>query len=282
MKTLLSLIATLLVLAILLPFGQKRIVAARAENDTLRKAIVSSVETSDTPPPRVIATEAIQIPPAPKPMAKLVSPDPNRNGGWVISQGFFYMPKTNLAAVKYRPIEGNSLTDEAAALFGLAPAERHAVNRAISSLFEGYRKTEGAAMKPVEIPAGWVGQAESSAIHFDSGVAMQIPDLSDKLKDLRADFSQHIDRTLRDPARAQSLEEALDRHFDQQFDDLGRGQRTIAFMWQPEKDGTKSLWYGIASARDGEGSFSRVPANLDPSSQMAYYASLLGVQLPVE
>lgn len=79
---------------------------------------------------------------------------------------------------------------------------------------------------------------------------------------------------------AQIIASAADSFLRQNMSDLGAGERSVGFAWEPESDGTQSLWYAVADARGGEGSFQRVDANLNPNSQIACYARLFGVKLP--
>jgi len=74
--------------------------------------------------------------------------------------------------------------------------------------------------------------------------------------------------------------EEMAGHIRQNLDDLGASKRLVGFVWEPERDGTHSLWYAMGDARHGEGSFQRVPEKVDPNSQVAYYANLFGVKLP--
>jgi DNA-directed RNA polymerase specialized sigma24 family protein len=114
---------------------------------------------------------------------------------------------------------------------------------------------------------------------FDSGVAYRIPNLTAEVEAIRQTFSQQLNQTL-GSSRAQLLEQAADSHIRQNLDDLGAGERTIGFIWQIENDGTRSVIYGIADAQHGGSSFQRIPDNLDPNSQIAYYARTFGVELP--
>jgi hypothetical protein len=57
-------------------------------------------------------------------------------------------------------------------------------------------------------------------------------------------------------------------------------QILFGFLWLPEGDGTKSLWYGITGGRAGLGSLQRAPPGVKPDSPIADYANLLGVALP--
>jgi hypothetical protein len=79
---------------------------------------------------------------------------------------------------------------------------------------------------------------------------------------------------------AQIIASAADSFLRQNMSDLGAGARTVGFAWEPESDGPQSLWYAVADARNGEGTFQRLDANLDLNSQIAYCARLFGVKLP--
>lgn len=212
----------------------------------------------------------------------IAEPDPERQGGWPSNAAFFYLPKQYLTNVSYRLLNGGQLTDEAAALFGMSPAERESTDKAFADLTDQFHRAEIQRMEQVEPPAGWgpAGNPSApSAMNFESALIYHVPDLSDVMNSAETAFSQQLQQTLGD-SRAQMIDTAADSFLRQNMSDLGAGERTVGFAWEPESDGTQSLWYAVADARVGEGSFQRVEPNLDPNSQIAYYARLFGVKLP--
>jgi hypothetical protein len=192
------------------------------------------------------------------------------------------LPKDELTNVNYRLLNGDTLTDEAAALLGMSAAERGAVEQAFSDLFGQFRRLEIDKMELTAPPDGWITTGNPDAatgLKFDSALTYHIPDLGGDIETARKNFSQQLEQAV-GPHRAGLVETAADSYLRQNMDDLGKGERVIGFIWQPEQDGTASLWYGIADARHGGGSFQRVPDDLDAHSQIAYYANLFGVKLP--
>jgi hypothetical protein len=213
-----------------------------------------------------------------------VEPDPLRQGGWPQKAAFFYLPKQYLTNVSYRLLQGNRLTDEAAALFGISVAHRELTDKAFDDLVDQFHRAQIQRMEQVPPPSAWMIGADSSAPHalnFDSALTYHIPDLTGDINPARSIFMDQLQQTL-GPSRAQIIASAADSFFSQNMDDLGAGEHTVGFAWAPESDGTHSLWYAVADARHGEGAFQRVEANLDPNSQIAYYARLFGVPLPGE
>ncbi len=194
--------------------------------------------------------------------------DPNRHGGWPAGGSFVYLPKELLTKVGYRVTQGERLTDEASRLFGLSSGETEQVNAALSHLLESFRDVERQRMQPIDPPENW------NTFKHDSAVAVKIPALTADLDALRQDFQTGLTATLGD-TRGQLLGDALGNTFDARFESLGKDERVVGFMWQPESDGSRSLWFGR-----GDGSFARVMENPDPDSPLVYYANLLGVQLP--
>jgi hypothetical protein len=201
-------------------------------------------------------------------------PDPGHQGGWPAGAGYIYLPKGFLTNVSFRLLDNGRLTDEAATLLGMSPTEREAINGAFTGLLGQFRQIEQQKMQKINPPAEWGGPGLS----FDSGLTYQIPSLSTDIQNLRQSFSQQAQQSLGD-VRAQLLEQTGDAYFHQQLDDLGAGERTVGFLWKPESDGSHSLWYCFKDASRA-GSFERVPEQVDPNSQIAYYAGLFGVKLP--
>jgi hypothetical protein len=209
-------------------------------------------------------------------------PDPSHQGGWPRDAAYFYLPKEYLTNVSYNLLNGDRVTDEAAALLGMTSAERESVNRSFGDLLSKFRLLEIERMQQVPPPEGWLGTGggtNPSMLNFSSALVYKVPDLGADLATAQAGLSQQLQQILGD-SRAQVMQAATDAHLRQNMDDLGAGERTVGFVWNTESDGSKSLWYAIADARNGEGSFQRVPTDLDPNSQTAYYAKLMGVKLP--
>jgi hypothetical protein len=218
--------------------------------------------------------DAQASPPAP--------PDPSHQGGWPAEAAFFYLPKQYLTDVSYRLLNGDQLTDEAAALLGMSASERQAADKAFADLTDKFHRAEIQNMAQVDPPAGWVTAGNSagpSAGQFDRALTYHIPDLTDEMNSAQTAFVDQLQQDL-GPSRAQIIASAADSYLRQNMSDLGAGDRTVGFAWEPESDGTQSLWYAVADARNGEGAFQRVDPNLDPNSQIAYYARLFGVRLP--
>jgi hypothetical protein len=211
-----------------------------------------------------------------------IGPDPLHQGGWPESAAFFYLPKQYLTNVSYQLLREGLVSDEAAALFGMTAAEREATDKAFDDLADQFHRVEIQHMEQVAPPTGWVTAADSSApsaMQFDSALTYHIPDVTEDINSARTSFMDQLQQTL-GASRAQIVASAANSFVGQNMDDLGAGERTIGFAWEPESDGTYSLWYAVADAVHGEGSFQRLDANLDPNSQIAYYARLFGVKLP--
>jgi hypothetical protein len=218
-------------------------------------------------------SRAAQPPPPPP------APDSAHQGGWPQGAGFFYFSKQYLTNVNCKLLNGDRLTDEAATLLGMSNEERAGVDKSFNDLFSQFRKKELDRMQRIPLPEDWQGATEAVGAKLDSAVTYKIPSLADYVSAARDTFSQQLDQAL-GPSRAQLLEQAADSHLRENLDDLGTGDRMIAFLDAVEKDGSHSLWYGIADDRHGSGSFQRIPDNVDPNSQIAYYANLFGVKLP--
>jgi hypothetical protein len=175
------------------------------------------------------------------------------------------------------------LTDEAAALLGMTPAERESTDNAFNEVLSQFRRVEIQRMEPVVAPAGWSiaasGSARAPGLTFDSALTYHIPDLSKDISTAQTAFLGQLQQCL-GASRADIVASAADSYLRQNMDDLGAGDRIVGFVWQPESDGTHSLWYAAADARKGEGAFQRVGEDLDPNSQTAYYAQLFGIRLP--
>jgi hypothetical protein len=217
------------------------------------------------------------------PTAPSPEPDPAHQGGWPSGAGFFYLPKQYLTNASYQLLSGGQLTDEAAALLGMSPPERESTDNAFGELLNQFRRVEIQRMEPVAPPAGWSVGASSSAgapgLPFDSALTYHIPDLSKDISAAQTAFLGQLQQDL-GASRAGIVASAADSYLRQNLDDLGAGDRIVGFVWQPESDGTHSLWYAAADARKGEGAFQRVGEDLDPNSQTAYYAQLFGIRLP--
>jgi hypothetical protein len=211
-------------------------------------------------------------------------PDPTRSGGWPTDAAFFYLPKQYLTNASYQLLNGGRLTDEAAALLGMSPAERESTDKAFTDLLDQFRRLEIQRMEPIAAPAGWmVGAGQQpgapSAMSFDSSLTYRIPDLSQDIGTAQKAFVDQLQQGL-GASRADIVSSAANSFLRQNLDDLGTGDRIVGFVWQPESDGSHSLWYANADALRGEGAFQRVDESLDPNSQTAYYARLFGVKLP--
>jgi hypothetical protein len=246
--------------------------SAEGQLASLRQELGARVAAASDVAPREADLEATQT----------AGPDPERQGGWPSNAAFFYLPKQYLTNVSYRLLNGGQLSDEAAALFGMSAAERDSTDKAFADLTGQFHRAEIQRMEQVEPPAGWVTAGNSSApsaMNFDSALIYHVPDLTEVMNSAETAFSDQLQQTL-GASRAQMIDSAADSFLRQNMSDLGAGERTVGFAWEPESDGTQSLWYAVADARVGEGSFQRVDANLDPNSQIAYYARLFGVKLP--
>jgi hypothetical protein len=210
-------------------------------------------------------------------------PDPAHQGGWPSGAGFFYLPKQYLTNASYQLLNGGQLTDEAAALLGMSPAERESTDNAFGELLNQFRRVEIQRMEPVAPPAAWSlgapGSPRAPGMSFDSALTYHIPDLSKDISAAQTTFLGQLQQDL-GASRADIVASAADAYTRQNLDDLGAGDRTVGFVWMPESDGTHSLWYAAADARKGEGAFQRVGEDLDPNSQIAYYAQLFGIKLP--
>ncbi|MCI0538930.1 MAG: hypothetical protein L0Z50_27295 [Verrucomicrobiales bacterium] len=252
--------------------AEQRLADLRAE-DRLRE-----VTASGTP-----ANAAASLP------TQLAEPDPSRQGGWPRDADFIYLSKQYLTNASYRLLDGDRLTDEAATLLGMSPAEREAVNDLFNTLLGQFRQIEVKHMELVDPPANLgvgLGKRPNSANQFDAAIMYRIPGLAPKIAEARQAFSEQLQQNL-GPSRAQLIEQAADSYFRKNMDDLGSGERTVAFLWQRENDGTHSIWYGVAGDLHGPGTFNPVGLALKPNSpiahltpQITYYARLFGVQLP--
>jgi hypothetical protein len=175
------------------------------------------------------------------------------------------------------------LTDEAAALLGMSPAERESTDRAMGALLDQFRDAEIQRMELVAPPAEWpVGATPvtgAPGMRFDSALTYHLPDLSGDISTAQTAFLGQLQQDL-GASRADLVASTAASYLRQNLDDLGAGDRTIGFLWQAESDGACSLWYGAADARKGQGAFQRVGDDLDPNSQVAYYARLFGIKLP--
>ena len=56
-------------------------------------------------------------------------------------------------------LSGGQLTDEAAALLGMSPAERESADNAFGELLNQFRRAEIQRMEPIAPPAGWSGRS---------------------------------------------------------------------------------------------------------------------------
>jgi hypothetical protein len=247
--------------------AEQRLAELRAEL-AAREAAAASKQTS-----------ALALP------SPTVEPDPARQGGWPAGASYIYLPKSFLTNVSCRFWDGERLTEEAGSLLGLTVAEREKVSQAFSDLIGQFRRLEVERMESVAPPSEWAPSPLPGAPAgngFDAALAYRIPSLAPDLESARGLFSQELQRSL-GPFRAQLVEEATTSQLRRRLDDLGAGERIVAFLWQPERDGRHSLWYGIADSRQGTGArFFRVETGeqMAPNSQVAYYARLFGVKLP--
>lgn len=220
----------------------------------------------------------------PEAAAATPEPDPARHGGWPQSANFFYLPKENLTNASYKLFDGRQLTDEAACLFGMSPAEREATDKIFDDLIDQFRRAEISHMVPVDPPSGWLvtggSQPPGSASQFDSALTYSIADLTEDISAARSGFFDQLQQAL-GASRAEMISSAASSYLAENLDELGgTGERIVGFLWEPESDGTHSLWYGAAGSGYGAGSFQRVMPDVDPNSQIAYYARLFGVNLP--
>jgi hypothetical protein len=231
---------------------------------------------------KVAASEQMNQNPALQ-TARPPEPDPTHQGGWPADAGFFYLPKHCLTNAAYQLLSGGRLTDEAAALLGMTPAERESTDNAFNELLSQFRRVEIQRMEPVTAPANWSigasGSTGAPGMPFDSALTYHIPDLTKDISAAQTAFLGQLQQCL-GASRADIVASAADSYLRQNMDNLGAGDRIVGFVWQPESDGTHSLWYAAADARKGEGAFQRVGEDLDPNSQTAYYAQLFGIRLP--
>jgi hypothetical protein len=208
------------------------------------------------------------------------APDPSRHGGWPQSSAFFFLPKEYLTNISYKLFNGGQLTDEGASLFGMTPAERQTTDKLFDDLVDKFHSVELSRMIATDPPEGWVAPpGAGSANHFDSGLIYNIPDLTDDLNAARTDFLNQLQQTV-GGSRADLIASAACSYLADNLNDLGTGNRTVGFLWQPEADGSHTLWFAAAGTGYGAGSFQLVTPDVDPNSQIAYYGRLLGVQLP--
>lgn len=165
------------------------------------------------------------------------------------------------------------MTDESAALFGMNSSERIGTDAAINKLFSGFRQLELDRMRTIDPPDSWKNFSLGGITRVENVVAYDIPELAASANKLAESFKTEL-QTLLGPNRAQSFQEAIDAYTLDQLDDLGREARRVGFVWADE-GGETSLWYAT-----GDGNFQRVPNDVSPDSQIAYYATLFGVDLP--
>jgi hypothetical protein len=207
-------------------------------------------------------------------------PDPSRHGGWPQSAEFFYLPKEYLTNVSYKLFDGGQLTDEGAYLFGMSLSERQATDKLFDDLVGQFHSTEISRMAQVDPPEGWVAPPGAGSVnHFDSDLIYNIPDLTGDIDAARTGFLNQLQQTV-GGSRADLIVSAASSYLVDNLNDLGTGNRRVGFLWQPEPDGGHSLWFAAAGTGYGAGSFQLVTPDLDPNSQIAYYARLFGVQLP--
>jgi hypothetical protein len=203
-------------------------------------------------------------------------PDPERLGGWPEETNYLYLSKDHLANVGYKLLAGDRLTEEAALLMGMSSEEQESVNTAFSHLLGRFGQLEIESMEAIELPETW---RVSDLVEVEFSLSYRIPDIQNSMEEERQRFSLQMEQVL-GPSRALLLQEATDTYLRQHVDDLGSGERTVGFFWEPEGDEGHALWYGISGERYGPGSFNRISEDYDPDSQMAYYARLFGVTLP--
>jgi len=212
--------------------------------------------------------------PAPK-AGEIVPPDSARQGGWPAKAAYFYLPKKDLGAVGYKVIEANRLTAEAATLFGMTSAERSAVDSAYDEMWRKYRQLEIDHMEPVDLPAQWAKWPAP-----DESISYRIPSLAKEAEALRSSFESSLGETLGAP-RAAYLLEALNAFIASKLNNLGANARIISFGRFHHNDGTVVPVYGIVN--EGiNASASGITRPLPADSQAAYYARLLGVDVPIE
>lgn len=234
--------------------------AARAQLATRQAALAEAAPVTNRP---------AFVPPA--------APDPAHQGGWPTTGTYLYIPKQYLTNTHYKLLEAGRLTDDAATLLGMSAAERSAVDQLYSGLLSQFRQLEINNMRRIPLPESWEGATFGAKL--ESSVACQISGLAAEMDAARQAMYQQLQQTL-GSSRAQLLDQDTDAYLREHMDTLGADERTIAFMTATESDGSHAIWYGIADPRHGGGSFQRVGPDLAPDSQIAYYANLLGVQLP--
>ena len=209
--------------------------------------------------------------PAPKPAA-IVPPDPDRHGGWPAKTPYFYLPKKTLNAVGYRLFAGHRLTDDAATLFGMTPAEREAVDTAYNNLWQKFREFEIQRMELTEKPPQW-----QEPVNRDS-ISYRIPSLAKESGELLVEFTTSLQSTL-GATRTGYLMETAQAYLTSQLEDLGQTARVITF-WPASSDGQKP-WYGILN--EGiNGTVRAIQSPLEPDSTEAYYARLFGIEVPIK
>lgn len=223
----------------------------------------------------------------------LVPPDPACHGGWPTTTPYFYLPKKDLACVGYRLLEGQRLTEVAATLFGMTPAERQAVDAAYADLYRKHRQLEIERMKPVEMPASRKELPQSSPWRYFSPylwekasgyIAYNIPSLESQAGVLSNEFASAIEQAL-GKVRAGYLLPAADTCIARRMDDTSRlnnlawNARLVAFFQVPGPHGRTNLVYAVAN--EGVNGWTRtIQSPVNPDSQEAYYAQLFGVDLP--
>jgi hypothetical protein len=207
---------------------------------------------------------------------EIVPPDSTRQGGWPVRAGYFYLPKKDLGAVGYKVMEGNRLTTDAASLFGMSAAERSAVDSAYAEMWRKYRQLEIDQMEPVGLPAQW-----TKCLAPEESVSYRIPSLAKEAEALRSSFESSVGETL-GAQRAGYLLEGLNAFIAGNLDNLGANARIISFgRWPSQKDGKVVPGYGIINEGINASS-AGITRPLPADSQLAYYAQLFGVDVPIE
>jgi len=210
---------------------------------------------------------------APSPNTEpIVPPDPTRQGGWPANAQYFYLPKKDLDSVGYRLLEGNRLTDDATKLLGMTAAEREAVDAAYDQMWRKFRELEIQRMEPVERPTQWT--------HMQDSISYRIPSLEAEARALREDFESSLQQTL-GPTRAKYLAEAADDFLRRNLDDLGQHARIISFGFSRGPNGELQRMYGILDEATHVGN-ARSFTELEEDWPIAYYARLLGVDVPIK
>jgi len=254
-----------------------RIAAARTDLARLQSALREAQESTQQLEQSLAQTRAqlLERQRAPRPMAPLPSagvvpseaipevlssPFPGRdfiNEHWSEAVPFIEIDKRHLAglfSMAFEPtVSEFTLKEQMAALLGLTPQERLAVEGAVTNFAAKYRELETTKLQETEVPPACAQE------HPGAKKTFIVPPFPDDCQTFKRELNQALEEAVGPSRRDIFLQIARDE-FARKFADFGRLQRTLCFaepVTQNGRDWRQTIYFCLDDRPEREVSYSR-------------------------